>query len=143
MGDIPSGQREQMAQAIRPVPRDFHRLLPLLTDTHNHMAGYGKRSRKQFNKEMMTIQSGGVMHAREYCVVSVVSEDWDSCKGWLQPAACQAVSLRHAIGIHPQCANNVKPESGTWLHRMRAYLEAAPWALVGEIGLDRNTHFKP
>lgn len=55
--EIESGQRAQMSLALRSVPRELHHLLPLLTDTHNHAAGYNSRERSDFNKEMPIIEA--------------------------------------------------------------------------------------
>mmetsp|Transcript_56139 Transcript_56139/g.99975 ORF Transcript_56139/g.99975 Transcript_56139/m.99975 type:complete len:507 (+) Transcript_56139:81-1601(+) len=140
---IQSGQREQIAKSLRAVPAELHGLLPLLTDTHNHMAGYGRTSRKEFNRQLGAIEDGAIMHAKEYCVVTVEPEDWEFSRSWSRLLGAQKVSLRPAIGIHPQCASDVRPEGVIWLEQMREILEAVPGALVGEIGLDRNAHFKP
>eukprot|EP00957_Ditylum_brightwellii_P144308 10994071-Ditylum_brightwellii.AAC.1 len=79
--DIPSGQRKQIASALRPVSRELHKLLPLLTDVHNHMAGF-EQERWEFNKRIMSGMNRGecdLLAAREYCVVSVEPADWHSC----------------------------------------------------------------
>jgi len=71
----------------------------------------------------------------------VEPEDWDSCQSW-KPSSGR-VALRPCIGIHPQCACEVRPEGVMWLEQMRSQLLSSPSSLVGEIGLDRNIHFKP
>lgn len=43
------------------------------------------------------------------------------------------------LGLFSQ---EVDPNSSVWANRMQRYLETAPWAIVGEIGLDRNTLHK-
>eukprot|EP00940_MAST-03C_sp_MAST-3C-sp2_P000411 g411.t1 len=140
---VQSGQREQIARALRPVPRSTHGLLKLLTDTHNHAAGTGEKSRKAFNVDL---KEGRLdMHAKEYVVVSVESADWKSCTQWERPCAQRPV--RAGIGVHPQCADEVSPgdtseEPPAWVEAMRACLRRNPWSLVGEIGLDRNRSFK-
>jgi hypothetical protein len=140
--EIGNGQRQQISLALRPVPLDLHSLLPLLTDTHNHMAGCGPESRRSFNKIKDKIESGAVVHAKEYCVMSVEPQDWQSCADWSFLSETRRVGLRQAIGIHPQCADEFDPSGAGWLNQMRRCLRAAPWAFVGEIGLDKNSSFK-
>lgn len=47
-------------------------------------------------------EAGDVLHAGEYIVMTVEPGDWGSCAAWQTERG--AVSLRPAIGIHPQCA---------------------------------------
>lgn len=191
---IKSGQRRQMARALRPVPVALHELLPLLTDTHNHIAGLNPSDRLRFSE---TVRGGGEaqqgccralqMHAGHYVVMSVEPTDWPTCSAasWPQPrclpcpvpaqattppptvadaaeaaiagagaaagsaktgaAALRATAaLRAGFGIHPQWTNRdgIAPDGTGWLPQLRQELLAAPWAIVGEIGLDRNARHK-
>lgn len=100
------------------------------------------------------------MYAKEYVVVSVVPEDWLTCD-W-KPGS----GVRPGIGIHPQCVEDLpsgelysasyvdkddndeeenttkEKTSPAWVATMRHCLVRMPWAIVGEIGLDRNRDFK-
>ena len=148
---IGSGQRKQMAHALRPVPESLHQLLPLLTDTHAHTAGYGDEARDSFAKD--TRQNGARvpdLNAREYVVVSVEPSDWKYCdeETCTKPTGQGMGGVRPALGIHPQCADEVdNPEPSseiddTWLSELRSCLLASPWSIVGECGLDNNGSYR-
>jgi len=144
--DIPSGQREQIAAALLPVPTHLHALLPLLTDTHNHMAGFGPAQRQTFNEELSRIKAGqGDLGAREYCVVTVEPRDWSTCSSaaWSRLGKEDQVHVRPLFGIHPQCVAGIDIDASLWQRRLREHLDTCPWSFVGEIGLDRNKWHKP
>lgn len=165
---IESGQRKQIARALRPIPRSLHIFLKQLTDTHNHAGGCGCRDRLAFSAEY---RKGTLrLFAKEYVVVSVLPEDWQTCD-WKPRSsmACGGPHLRPGIGIHPQCVEDVplgrsvavggggcgsvddddvdesdagKTSPPSWIAAMKRHLVLKPWAIVGEIGLDRNRDFK-
>jgi len=99
--EIGSGQRIQIAKSLRPIERRWHCLLPFLTDTHCHLAGYGAQSRRKFLEESTSptlgdatppdrcrhlIAPGGF--AGQYVVVSVEPNDWKYCAAvsWPHPS---------------------------------------------------------
>lgn len=142
---IRSGQRAQMAEALRPIPEKLHALLPLLTDTHCHMAGYSIKSRQQFCQSLRSDGPPRSNGARHYVVVSVAQEDWETA------GQIDAEQFRAAFGVHPQCASGVEPaevqvdegsahgrHNSEFLAELRRWLSRNPRAIVGEIGLDRN-----
>lgn len=136
-----------MAAALQPVAGTLHCLLPLLTDTHCHMAGYSMPERREFccqavEQPHRARRPNGAKH---YVVVSVVREDWESA------ARIDHPQFRAAFGVHPQCAMSVEPEevqvgegcahgrgNSGFLSELRSRLAQRPRAIVGEIGLDRN-----
>jgi len=149
---IGSGQRKQMAHALRPVPENLHQHLIRLTDTHAHTAGYGEEARASFAKN--TKENHGRpdgLYAKEYVVVSVEPSDWKYCREeeCPKPAGQEvpAAAVRPALGIHPQCADEIDdpdPSStgNTWLSDLRISLDASPWSIVGECGLDNNGPYR-
>ena len=147
---IGSGQRKQMAHALRPVPQNLHQHLPLLTDTHAHTAGYGDEARASFAND--TRQKGARvpgLNAKEYVVVSVDPSDWMYCdeETCPKPTGLGISAVRPAVGIHPQCADEIdnpdpSPSDNAWLSDLRSHLIASPWSLVGECGLDNNGPYR-
>ena len=132
---IASGKKTHIASGLRPVPAFLHPLLPLLTDTHNHMCGFTSEEQECFSQRM----ENGCFLAKEYFLMSTSPIDWPTFQK-LQSRNQQR--FRFSFGVHPMNAETVDSAFPGWLDAMRHCLESSPQSIVGEIGLDKTTRHK-